>query len=150
MGYTFIFSSVLCSLALAHLLKLSKRSEPRLINILTINYLIASVISFFISDFELIRSTSFTGSGVIVAVFLGSIFIANLFVYSAALDKIGMGISIAAMCMSLIIPITLSLFLYDESIQLYKYGGIILVFIAMFLMIPKVEIIASTPFSAAI
>ncbi len=139
MGLLFIALSVSCSLTIAHFLKLSKKSNARLINVLTINYLMAFAISFSISGRELSQGMLSNPNLLIFAVVLGAIFIANLFVYSASLNKIGMGISIAAMRMSLVIPIGLSLFFYSEEITALKYAGIVLVFLALYLMIPKMD-----------
>lgn len=139
MGFFYIALSVACSLAIAHFLKLSKDKSLRLTPVLIINYLIASIISFAISGNELIQSDSIAPIVLIFSFVLGAIFIANLFVYSTSLDRIGMGISIAAMRMSLVIPIGISLFVYDEAIESLKYVGILLVFLALYLMIPKTD-----------
>ena len=84
-----------------------------------------------------VSSLRSTGEWVLlIAVGLGAVFITNFAVYSISLERIGMGISIAAMRLSLIIPIGLSLFIYQEWISVIQYLGIVLVFVAFYLMLP--------------
>ncbi|MDR9415929.1 MAG: EamA family transporter [Gracilimonas sp.] len=70
---------------------------------------------------------------------MGIIFIANMVVYSKSIDRVGMGVSIAAMRMSLIFPIAVSLFVFGEMIGFLKYIGIIAELIALLLMVPKIK-----------
>lgn len=139
MAVLYIALSVCSSLLIAHFLKLAKRAEQRLLNVLVVNYITATLFSLFIVDKELLGKTELSFPLIALAGFLGFIFIANLLVYSSSLHRIGMGISIAAMRISLVIPIALSLFIYGESIGWLKYIGIILVFISLYLMLPKVN-----------
>ena len=146
MGLIYVALSVVCSLSIAHFLKVAEQSFSRVLNVLSINYITAAGISFFISQDSISFEQQIPSSIVILSLVLGIIFIANLFVYSTSINKIGMGISIAAMRMSLVIPIAISLFIYDESIQVVKYAGIVLVFVALYLLLPKI-IRAETRFS---
>ncbi len=137
MGLLFIACSVACSISIAHLLKLAKVKSLRLIQVLIVNYLTASIISFSITVQDLSANQILDPVVFSFSIILGAIFIANLFIYSASIDRIGMGISIAAMRMSLVIPIGISLIIYGETINSLKYTGILLVFIALYFMIPK-------------
>ncbi len=137
MGLLFIACSVACSISIAHLLKLAKVKSLRLIQVLIVNYLTASIISFSITVQDLSANQIIDPVVFSFSIILGAIFIANLFIYSASIDRIGMGISIAAMRMSLVIPIGISLIIYGETINSLKYTGILLVFIALYFMIPK-------------
>lgn len=139
MSLLYISLSVACSLTIAHFLKLSKDKSLRLIQVLVINYLTAFLISFSISGIELNKVALMNPIILSFSILLGGIFIANLFVYTASLQSMGMGISIAAMRMSLVIPIGISLFVYGESTESIKYIGIMLVFLALFFMIPRIK-----------
>ena len=138
MGFLFALLSVVCSLTIAQILKVVRNNDIKLIQVLGVNYLVAALISFVTNSGD-IPSAVELGFIPLAAILVGGIFIANLFVYSASIHKIGMGISIAAMRMSLIIPIGLSLWLFEERITSSGYAGIILVFIAFFLMLPKTK-----------
>lgn len=137
MGLLFIACSVACSISIAHFLKLAKVKSLRLIQVLIVNYLTASIVSFTITGQDLSVNQILDPVVFSFSILLGAIFIANLFIYSASIDRIGMGISIAAMRMSLVIPIGISLIIYGETINSLKYAGIILVFIALYFIIPK-------------
>ncbi len=135
-GLVYIGLCVSCSVAIAQLLKKVRQSELRLLNVLVINYIIAAIISFIMLDGPISSVFKADGSVIIIALALGAVFIANFAIYSISLHRIGMGISIAAMRMSLIIPICLSLFVYNERISIEQYLGVILVFAAFYLMLP--------------
>lgn len=136
-GLVYIGLSVFCSVAIAHLLKKVRQSEPRLLNVLVVNYITAAVISIILLDHPVSALTSAGDWVILISFGLGAIFITNFALYSISLHRIGMGISIAAMRLSLIIPIGLSLFIYGERITSAQYLGIGLVFVAFYLMLPK-------------
>ncbi len=139
MGLFYVALSVACSLSIAHFLKVAEQSKSRVLNVLCINYITAAGISFFISDSYSFAEHQIPFTILLLALVLGVIFIANLFIYSASINKIGMGISIAAMRMSLVIPIAISLFIYGESFHVVKYFGIGFVFLALYLLIPRIK-----------
>lgn len=135
-GLSYIGLSVFCSVAIAHLLKKVRQSEYRLLHVLVINYITAAVICFMMLDSPVSNISSSGKWVILISIALGAVFIANFAVYSISLHRIGMGISIAAMRLSLIIPIGLSLFFYGEWIAGSQYLGIGLVFIAFYLLLP--------------
>lgn len=137
MGYLFIALTVFCSLLIAHFLKLSEKSNVRLLNILAINYLTATLLSFFISENYDLAIFVIHPEILLLGAFLGVLFIGNLFVYSRSLDRVGMGISIATMRLSLVIPIAVSLILYGEDISFINSVGIFCVLISLVLMAPN-------------
>ena len=137
MAFIYISISVACSLAIAHFLRAARKSESRVIHVLAVNYLAATLLSITVSPDSTVFSLELPGYIYVFSGFLGLIFISNFWVYSASLNRIGMGISIAAMRMSLVIPIALSLFIYLEPIDSVKYIGIALVLVAFYLMLPK-------------
>ncbi|GAB5408890.1 MAG: hypothetical protein BalsKO_12550 [Balneolaceae bacterium] len=92
MGLVYMALSVACSLSIAHFLKLAKAQSLALVSVLVVNYLTASIISFTISGRDLTDNDIFEPSILIFSIALGVVFIANLFIYSASLNKLGMGI----------------------------------------------------------
>jgi drug/metabolite transporter (DMT)-like permease len=142
MGMLFIGLSISCSLSIAQILKLAENRKLDVLKILVCNYLAGFLISLFNSH-ELSVFPSVTpepGAGLIIlAVILGVIFIANMVVYSKSIDRVGMGVSIAAMRMSLIFPIAVSLFVFGEAIGGLKYAGIILALGSLLLMVPRIR-----------
>lgn len=110
--------------------------------ILVVNYAAAFLISLFTSTEIFSPNLKVAGyeNWLYVLIFvLGIVFIANMVVYSRSIHRVGMGVSIAAMRMSLIFPIGVSLFVFGESISVIKYGGIFLALASLLLMLPKIK-----------
>lgn len=142
MGLFYITLSVFCSLSIAQILKLAENKKMRVLHILVCNYLAGFLISLFNSaEFSLFPRVSTDVSIWLLGLsaLLGVIFIANMVVYSRSIDRVGMGVSIAAMRMSLIFPIAVSLFVFGETIGIIKYGGIILALGSLLLMVPRIR-----------
>ena len=139
MGFTFLFLSAIFSLSVAQVLKLIEIKSLRVLNVLVINYLVAVLISIFSTGWTGFIEQSSLVPIVVHSAILGVLFIANFLVYSKSIDKNGMGISIAAMRMSLVFPILLSLFIYNEEVKSGLVLGIILTFISLILLIPSTK-----------
>lgn len=142
MGLIYITLSITCSLAIAQLLKVAELRKMNLMRILTVNYLAAFLISFFTAG-EFRKGFSngihIPEWAIVMACVLGVVFIVNLMVYSKSIDRNGMGISIAAMRMSLIFPIGVSLIVFGESLALIRYAGIVVTFFSLILMLPEIK-----------
>lgn len=138
MAYLFIVLSAACSLLIAHLLKASEVKKLRTIHTLTVNYLFAGIIAVGLGWF---RSSQISiGPGLMVIGFcavVGIFFISNFVVYSKSVHTNGVGVTITAMRLSLLIPVVVSIYLYDESLDIIESGGVLLVFVALGLLIPK-------------
>lgn len=138
MAYLFILLSAVCSLLIAHFLKVTEVKKLRTLNTLTVNYLVASVFALVLGfakagwssiSFELL----FLGFCLIVGVF----FIANFMVYSKSVHANGVGVTITSMRLSLLVPVLLSILLYNEYLTILKTSGVILVFASLLLLKPK-------------
>lgn len=132
----FVFLSAACSVLLAHFLKSTETRKLSTINVLTVNYFVAIWVALGMNLAE--------GNSVIpefplwfwiFALVTGVLFIANFFIFSKSVDRNGMGVTIAAMRVSLLVPILLSVIVYGELMTPLKIGGILLVFTAMFLFV---------------
>ncbi len=136
MGILFILLSVSCSLLLAHLLKLGEVKQYKVLNILTVNYVIAFGAAIGINAWNgLDVVPAFPVWFWIFCAFIGFIFIANFFVLSRSVHLNGVGVSIAAMRLALLVPVLLSVFFYGELLTYSKIAGILLVFGALFMLI---------------
>ena len=152
MALIFITLSVSCSLAIAQILKLAENQKMRVLNILVINYIAGSLISLVNSrEMEIFPQLDVQLSPWLFTtiVVLGIIFIGNMVVYSKSIDRVGMGVSIAAMRMSLIFPIAVSLFVFGEKIGSLKYLGIVLALLSLLLMVPRIRTRQISGFSDA-
>jgi len=136
MAYVYLFLSSLCSLLIAHLLKYTRTTNLNVVHVLTVNYLAAVLFVVFIQFDNVALIAHLTLSGFVFAIGIGAFFIVNFFMYSASVDKNGVGVSVAAMRLSLTIPVLLSIFYYHERLDTITIMGIIMVFIALMLLIP--------------
>lgn len=141
MVYFYLVLSSVCSLLVAHLLKLTESEGLSTLNTLTINYAIAAIAAFAIG-FKVHGqgAQSFIIPEYYVLIFCiatGLIFISNFMAYSKSVHVNGMGISIAAMRLSLLLPILVSVYFYAEMLSWYQLMGIVMVFGAFLLLLPQ-------------
>lgn len=150
-GWIFILLSAGCSVLIAHLLKVVEYKKLNTVRVLTVNYFIATASAFLLpgnsAGFNMDISTVFPA--LILAVIVGVIFIANFFIYSKSVNHNGVGVSVAAMRISLIIPVLLSTLWYLDLLTLWQWAGVITVFAALFLLLPKKRKMLREPLSAA-
>lgn len=138
MAAVYILLSVGCSLLIAHLLKKTEARRLRTPNVLTVNYLAAFLIAFtarWENPWSQLQQLTFGGWG--FAALIGVFFIANFIIYSKSVNGNGVGVSVAAMRLSLLIPVLVSIMGYGEQISWVKTLGIILVFLALVLLLPR-------------
>lgn len=152
-GWTFIILCAVSSVLIAHFFKVTESRKLSTINVLTVNYLIATVSAFvlaIVQDETAIQAGSEGfAPALILAFILGIIFIANFFIYSKSVDYNGVGISVAAMRISLLLPVLLSTLWYLELLTIAQWVGVALVFVTLFLLLPNKRKMLKEPFSAA-
>lgn len=139
MTYIFLVLSSVCSLTIAHLLKVTETKNLRTLNTLTVNYIVAAVFALLVG-YESDQGAVFVGYSTILLSFcilVGAFFIGNFVAYSKSVHTNGVGITIAAMRLSLLIPVIISIYWYAEYLSGLKVAGIVGVFGAMLLLIPK-------------
>lgn len=150
-GWIFILLSAGCSVLIAHFLKLIEFRKLNTVRVLTVNYFIATVAAFLFpgnfAGFNIDISTAFPA--LLIALIVGVIFIANFFIYSKSVNYNGVGISVAAMRISLIIPVLLSTLWYLDLLTFWQWIGVITVFVALFLLLPNKRKMLREPLSAA-
>jgi len=131
-----ILLSAICSVILAHLLKSAETRRLSTINVLTVNYLVALIAAIFLNVYSgQSVIPDFPIWFVIFAGVVGCLFIVNFFIFSKSVDRNGLGVTIASMRVSLLIPILVSVLVYGEILNSRKIAGILVVFLAMGLFI---------------
>lgn len=150
-GWIFILLSSVCSVLIAHFLKVTEFKKMSTIKVLTVNYVVASLVAFLspVGGAELDFRLQTVWPALLLAVIVGFIFIANFFIYSKSVSKNGVGISVAAMRMSLLIPVLLSTFWYFEMMSTRQWVGFFTVIVALFLLLPNKRRMLREPKSAA-
>lgn len=139
MAYVYIVLSAACSVLIAHLLKATEVRSLRTLPTLTANYLFAGAFAFVSgllgnADFSLVYSNPLL---LFFCLIVGALFIGNFLMYSKSVDANGVGVTIAAMRVSLLVPVLVSLYLYRESITVLTVVGIVLVIGALVLLVPR-------------
>ncbi len=150
-GWIFIVLSSACSVLIAHFLKVTEFKKLSTVKVLTVNYVIASAVAFFspVGAAEFDFNFEAALPAIVFAVIVGFIFIANFFIYSKSVSKNGVGISVSAMRMSLMIPVLLSTIWYMEMMSVSQWVGFFTVIIALFLLLPNKRRMLREPKSAA-
>lgn len=138
MSFLYLLLSSVCSLVLIHLLKAGETRNLRMLNALTVNYLAAGIFAFSAGGLPPVQP-DFSASAplLLFSIVTGALFIANFVVYSKSIHLNGMGVSVAAMRLSLLVPVLVSIMLYQEALSVTKFSGLLLVFAAMALLLPK-------------
>lgn len=137
-GLLFILFSAVTSVIIAHFLKITESRSLNTVRVLTINYFVATSIALLYTFNSGLTSPNLKilSQPLLLSVGVGIIFIANFFIYSKSVHHNGVGISIAAMRISLIIPVMFSTIWYLEILTIYQWFGVLLVFMTLFLLLP--------------
>lgn len=141
MPWLYIFLSTICSLFLAFGLKIVEQRKLDRIRVLTVNYIVAAAAS-------VIQSISLKEPLVLsevpieiwgMGLFLGAVFLIVFVMLSRSVDVNGVGISVTAMRISLLLPVSAGILLFGEELHGLKIVGIILVFISLILLVNRQE-----------
>jgi len=99
--------------------------------IIVINYFTAAILGF---SFAGLPSVSILNAGWMkMSVIIGILFIVMFFVIALSTQKAGIAVTSVASKMSVVIPISFSLFYFNEELSILKIIGIILAIVAVFM-----------------
>ncbi len=150
-GWIFVLLSSASSVLIAHFLKSAEDRNLNTVRVLTVNYLVAASVAFATSGARIQTPDALVESAPAIglAAIVGFIFIANFFIYSKSVYHNGVGISVAAMRISLILPVLLSTLWYLDLLTAGQWAGVLLVFVTLYLLLPNKRKMLKEPFSAA-
>ena len=128
----YLLLSILFNAVLFVIVKLFAKFNIDALQALVVNYFVAFLVGLFFLDTnivpkEIINEDWFTGS-----VLLGFIFISTFYVTTITSQRNGLSVASVASKMSVIIPISLGILLYNETLGIIKIIGIILALIAVY------------------
>ena len=128
----YLLLSIVFNAVLFVIIKLFAKFNIDALQALVVNYFVAFLVGLFFLDTnivpkEIINEDWFTGS-----VLLGFIFISTFYVTTITSQRNGLSVASVASKMSVIIPITLGVILYNESLGFVKIIGILLALIAVY------------------
>jgi len=132
----FLILSILSSTSLFVIFKIVDKYGIRNFDVIIINYIIASILGFAISDYGLDVFPLHQNPWFPYAILIGILFVIGFVLIALSSQKVGIAITTVASKMSVIIPITFSL-LYDptDHITNLKTAGIIIALTSVFLTI---------------
>lgn len=133
----YILVSVLFNTILFILFKLFKKFTINTLQALIVNYLTAFAMGLFFSDAsfnlsEIIKKQWYTGS-----ILLSFLFIGVFYAMAVTAQKSGLSVASVAAKMSVIIPISFGVFLFNEKLGIAKIIGILMALLAVYLTSKK-------------
>ena len=139
--------TILCSTSIALILKYSDTRKGNPVLLLCGNYFTASVISLILilseKDLQYSTGTFFFGAG------LGLLFFIGFFVFAVAVSKAGASLSAVSSRLSVIIPVGLSVIIYNEIPSVFQSAGIILALVTIILFYFSIRKFSSGSFDKA-
>ncbi|MGM0530150.1 MAG: EamA/RhaT family transporter [Bacteroidota bacterium] len=142
----YLLLSILSSTSLFVIFKIVKKYEIKNFDIIIVNYIVASVLGFTISNYNNQIFPLYANSWFPYAVIIGILFVIGFVLIGLSSQKVGIAITTVASKMSVIIPITFSL-VYDpyDQFTLLKVSGILLALLAVFLTVYRKRTIDFDP-----
>lgn len=128
----YLLLSIVFNAVLFVIIKLFAKFNIDALQALVVNYFIAFLVGLFFLDNnlvpkEIIHQDWFKGS-----ILLGFIFISTFYVTAITSQRNGLSVASVASKMSIIIPVTLGVILYNETLSFIKITGILLALIAVY------------------
>tara|TARA_R110000850_G_scaffold150497_1_gene273154 strand:+ start:47275 stop:48081 length:807 start_codon:yes stop_codon:yes gene_type:complete len=113
--------------------KLFKQFKVNTVHAIVINYYIAFVFGFFMSESKMALSEVTSSAWFIGTVFLGMLFIIIFNIMGITAQRSGVAVTSVATKMSVVIPVVFGIVVYQESAGFLKILGIILALVAVYL-----------------
>jgi drug/metabolite transporter (DMT)-like permease len=127
----FLLLTVFCSTSIALILKYIDTKKGEAIVLLAGNYLVASIVGLF---FVLIREeVRFSVETLFFGLGLGLLFVLSFFAFAKAISYAGTGLATTSSRLSVIIPILLSIIIYNEKPNVYHMVGFLFTVITFIL-----------------
>ncbi len=116
--------TIICSTSIALILKYNDARDGNPLLLLSGNYLIAALISFFyvLTD----ASATISAETVIFGILLATLFVYAFFAFAKAVSAAGTALATVSSRLSVIVPLLLSIVIYGEEPSLYQLSGMII------------------------
>lgn len=130
--------SILSSSVLLVIFKYFDRFKIDNFQAITVNYFVAAGLGFALTPTAFSVTSILSSSWILSAFLIGCVFISMFYVMAVSSQKVGVAISSVANKMSLVIPVTAGIILYNESLSALNAVGITLAVTAVVMVtIPK-------------
>jgi drug/metabolite transporter (DMT)-like permease len=130
----YLFLSIFFSTIILVIFRMFRRYGVNTFQAIVYNYIIAFVVGFGLYGDEWRSEHLEQGSWIPYAFIIGGLFIGLFLLMGKSSQENGIGITSVTVKMSLAIPVTMAIFLYNENIYLAKIVGIIGALIGVFLI----------------
>jgi len=129
----YLLLSIVSSTLIFLIFKLFRKYEIDNFQAIVFNYITATLIGVFLNDVNVDLASMVTEKWFIVAIITGAIFISMFNVMAVTTQKIGVAVASVSSKVSLIIPVFLAVFLYDDEMPPIKILGIVIAVISVFM-----------------
>lgn len=130
----YLFLSIFFSTIILVIFRMFRRYGVNTFQAIVYNYIVAFAVGFGLYGDEWRSEHLDQGSWVPFAFIIGGLFIGLFLLMGKSSQENGIGITSVTVKMSLVIPVTMAIFLYNENIYLAKIVGIIGALIGVFLI----------------
>jgi drug/metabolite transporter (DMT)-like permease len=127
----FLFLSIVVNALLIIAFKIFPRYGINSFQAITANYYTASILGFLLSGLNPLSHDSGREIWLMPVIVLGFMFISLFYLISLTTEKIGISVASVSNKMSVVIPVSIAVFLYDEKLSLVQIAGIVLAIVAV-------------------
>ena len=134
----YLILCILASVGIFVIFKLADKKGINLYSVIFINYIIATLLGFFLNDINLSLSYVLNSPWFFLAAIIGIMFTGTFFLIGFSTKKAGIAVTSVSAKLSLVIPTTFSIF-YDpaDAFSWMKLSGIILALVAVVFLVWK-------------
>ncbi len=133
----FLLFSVLVSTLFGISFKLISLKKINSFQAIIVNYVVAGFLGFFTTKSSVNPLNVYNEPFFLIAILLGIVFIASLFVIAETTSKYGISVAQVANRMSVVVPIGIAILVYGDAISIIKIIGIMLALISVYLVSHK-------------
>jgi drug/metabolite transporter (DMT)-like permease len=135
----FLLISIVSFAAMMQIFKLLERFNVPTFQVIVFNYITASTLGFFVSGRDFSPLSIASEPWFIHAAVVGVSFISLFYLIGYTAQKAGISVATVANKMSVVIPVTLAFFLYNDKVTFLKITGIALALAGVFMATRKEE-----------
>jgi len=129
----YLLLSILSSTVIFITFKFTERFKANLVNLITINYLTAAALGFYLNPNKFSFSQIFNFDWLPYACIIGVSYMVMFFLIGYSIRKSGIAVTTIAGKLSMVIPILFSILFYHEKQSTFKTAGLILAVISVIL-----------------
>lgn len=127
----YLLLCIISSVGIMVVFKIAGNMKLDTFRIIVINYFTASILGFIIGGLP--ERSDFNAGWMPMAITIGILFIVVFFLIALSTQRAGIAVTSVAAKMSVVIPITFSLFYFNEPISVLKITGILLALTSVFM-----------------